>query len=107
MNQLYLTQNKIESTGWYNRPCDASLLSDNPTYLMGPNGFELTELEIELEEIRERYEPLFLNTDWQDGAKEIFKRKDDWINLGFFPQSKYKCEYFGLIPENFGEVRWL
>jgi hypothetical protein len=208
MNKLYLTQNKIESTGWYNKPCNKSLLSDNPTYLMGPNGFELTELEIELvksndgkfysddvkvqksdwitqpdtkegvvlnhsfilyrrsyngdagiqlqkmslkdprinrivkqkprwgldislefidkdnvfeivhweydtdsyekiEELRDRYEPLFLNTDWQDGAKEIFKRKDEWINLGFFPQSKYKCEYFGLIPENFGQVRWI
>ena len=47
MNGLFLTQNKIESTGWYNKPCNESLLSDNPTYLMGPNGFELTELEIE------------------------------------------------------------
>ena len=208
MNGLFLTQNKIESTGWYGNPCDESKLSSNPTYLMGPNGFELTELELELvrandgkfysdtdkvqksnwlgqvdtiegvilnhsfflyrrsyngeagrqlekmalkdprvnriakqmprwgidmsleyidhdnvfeivhweydtgtyeelEELRERVEPLFLNTDWQDGAMKIFKRKDEWINLGFFPQSKYKCEFFGLIPENFGQVRWL
>jgi len=208
MNQLYLTQNKIESVGYYNKPCDLNILSDNPTYLMGPNGFELTELEIEfikanngkfysnnvrvqkndwinqldtkegvilnhsfmlyrrsyngeagyqmqkmvlrdprinrilkqtprwgldvsleyidndtvfeiihweydtgsyeeIEELRQKYEPLFLNTDWQDGAKEIFKRKDKWINLGFFSQSKYKCKYFGLIPESFGQVRWL
>jgi len=42
-------QNSIlEKLGYYSVPCDESKLSDDPTYLMAPNGFSLTELEVEL-----------------------------------------------------------
>ena len=206
---LIIQNSNLEQLGYYNKPCDESKLSDNPTYLMDPNGFSLTELEIELirsaggsfysesdiaqkidwfaqtpdakegvvmnhsfmlyrrgyegeaseqlwrmsatdprihrvlqqrprwgldisleyilpdgtmfeilhweydadqwepiEELRQLYEPKILSIDWEDGAQQMLKRKDEWHHLGWFPQSKYKCDYFGFVPENFGQVLW-
>lgn len=209
MTLLYLANDCLETQGYYSEPCDTTRLSDDPTCLMGPNGFDLTELEVALvranrgrlykdcipaqkdlwiaqdpdvrqgvvlnhsfllyrraydgnagqqlwnmaqqdprihrvaqqrprwgldisleyiladgtvfeiihweydtdiwedvEEKRQRYQNLFLTTDWEDGAKRLLARKSEWHHLGWFPQSKYKCDYFGLIPENFGAVLW-
>ena len=206
---LSIQNSILEQLGYYDKPCDESKLSDNPAYLMAPNGFSLTELEIELiraaggsfysetdiaqktdwfaqapdvkqgvvmnhsfmlyrrgyegeaseqlwrmsatnprihrvlqqrprwgldisleyilpdgtmfeilhweydsdqwepiEELRQLYEPKILAIDWEDGAQQMLKRKDEWHQLGWFPQSKYKCDYFGFIPENFGQVLW-
>lgn len=206
---LTIQNSILEQLGYYDKPCDESKLSDNPTYLMAPNGFSLTELEVELvraaggsfysetdiaqktdwfaqtpnakegvvmnhsfmlyrrgyegeaseqlwrmsaadprihrvlqqrprwgldisleyilpdgtmfeilhweydsdqwapiEELRQLYEPKILAIDWEDGAQQMLKRKDEWHHLGWFRQSKYKCDYFGFIPENFGQVLW-
>ena len=207
--QLYLSTDLLESQGYYSQPCDAESLSDDPTYLMGPNGFDLTELEVSLvranhgrlyrdtvnaqkdewiaqdpavcsgvvlnhsyllyrrayvgdaesqlwnlaqtdprihrvlqqrprwgldisleyiqadgtmfeilhweydtdswadvEEKRQQYQHQFLNTDWEYGAQQLLARKSEWHHLGWFPQSQYKCEYFGVIPEYFGAILW-
>jgi hypothetical protein len=209
MNGLYLNSDYLEPLGYYSCPCDATTLSNDPTYLMGPNGFDLTELELALvkanngrlyrntvpaqkddwigqdpntrsgvvlnhsfllyrrgydgdagrqlwdlaqddprihriaqqrprwgldisleyiqadgtvfeiihweydtdswsdvEEKRQRYQDKFLLIDWEHGAQQLLKRKSEWHHLGWFPQSKYKCDYFGLIPENFGAILW-
>lgn len=209
MTHLYLANSILETQGYYSLPCDAQTLSNDPTYLMGPNGFDLTELEVALvranggrlyrnsvpaqkdewidqdsnvcegvvlnhsfllyrraydgaageqlwnmaqrdprvhrvaqqrprwgldisleyiqadgtvfeiihweydtdswqdvEDKRQRYQDLFLTTDWEHGARQLLARKSEWHHLGWFPQSRYKCDYFGLIPENFGAILW-
>ena len=55
---------------------------------------------------QEKYEPFLLSTDWNDAAKELLKRKDEWHHLGFFEQSDWKCKYFGIEPEQFKMVLW-
>jgi len=37
---------------------------------------------------------------------DLKKRKNEWFNLEFFDQSKWKTEYFGLEPERFKMVGW-
>lgn len=60
----------------------------------------------EIEELRQRYETKFITTDWEAGARYLLARKSEWHGLGWIPQSTYKCNFFGLIPENFGQVPW-
>lgn len=60
----------------------------------------------EVVEKRNKYEPLLLSTDWDDAAKQLLKRKDEWYSLGFFEQSDYKCNFFGIEPEQFKMVLW-
>lgn len=45
-------------------------------------------------------------TDWEKTAKELWSLRDEWINLGFFEQSSWKCRYFGLPDERFKMVCW-
>jgi len=66
------------------------------------DGFEFGEIE----ELRIKYEPLFLNTDWDCAAGKLLLHKDQWYHLDFFSQSNWKCEYFGIIPERFKMVIW-
>jgi hypothetical protein len=60
----------------------------------------------EIEELRQRYEEKFMTTDWEAGARYLLAKKSEWHGLGWIPQSTYKCNYFGVIPENFGQVPW-
>ena len=60
----------------------------------------------EVIEKRDKYEPMLLNTDWNDAAKKLLRLKDEWYNLNFFEQSDYKCSYFGIEPEQFKMVLW-
>ena len=208
MNNLYVNCDIIETNPYYYKPCSEDVLSDDPTLDFDPNGFGLTELEIELikandgkfyrpdyltqkidwlaqpltksgivlnhsfilyrraydgnaadflwklaqkdprihrvlqqrprfgldicveyiqpdgtifevlhweydsinpEEIeyfRNLYQDKFLNTDWEHAAQQLLNKKSEWHHLPWFPQSKYKCDYFGVIPENFGQVLW-
>jgi len=57
-------------------------------------------------EHQDRLEQVIINTDWNDAAKALLNKKDEWHNLDFFAQSDYKCNYFGLPPERFKEVIW-
>ena len=41
-----------------------------------------------------------------DAAQALLAKKHEWHGLAWFPQSRYKCDYFGMIPENFGQVLW-
>lgn len=60
----------------------------------------------EVREKRDKYEPFLLSTDWDDAAKQLLKRKDEWHSLDFFAQSEWKCNYFGIEPEQFKMVLW-
>lgn len=51
-------------------------------------------------------EQKLISIDWDDAAKEILKRKDEWYHLDFFKQSDYKCNYFGIGPERWKMVVW-
>ena len=51
-------------------------------------------------------EEVVLNTDWDDKAVELLDRKDEWYNLEFFKQSKWRTDFFGLPPEKFKQVIW-
>lgn len=208
MNGLYLNCEIVEKNAYYSNPCSPDVLSDDPTLDFDPNGFGLTELEIELiranggsfyrpdyltqktdwlaqpltksgivlnhsfilyrraydgqaadflwslaqkdprihrvlqqqprfgldlcieyiqpdgtifevlhweydnvdpehiEYYRQLYQDKFLNTDWEFAAKQMLQKKHEWHHLAWFPQSKYKCDYFDIIPENFGQVLW-
>lgn len=76
------------------------------------NVFEVLHFEydqFEYEPVQERlleHQKLFLEVDWDDAAKSILKRKDEWYHLPFRAQSDWKCTYFGMIKENFGQVIW-
>ena len=44
--------------------------------------------------------------DWDDVGKQMLKHKDEWHHLGFFEQSDWKCNYFGIPKERFKMVIW-
>ena len=58
------------------------------------------------EEARKKVEKLIEETNWNEAASELLKRKSEWENLGFFEQSDYKCNFFGLPSEQFKMVTW-
>ena len=49
----------------------------------------------EAQEAKERLERIIDNTDWYDGAMQLYKRKDEWINLSSDDHSDYKAQFFG------------
>ena len=53
-----------------------------------------------------KIEALALNTDWNDAAKTLLKRKSEWDSLPFFEQSDWKCKFFGIEPESFKIIIW-
>lgn len=57
-------------------------------------------------EKKEVIEELALSTDWNDVALKIWNKRDEWANLDFFAQSKWKTDYFNLEPEKFKDVIW-
>lgn len=56
--------------------------------------------------VKKQVENIVTNVDWDDAAKSLWNRRDEWINLPFFEQSDWKCSYFGLGPEKFKEIIW-
>jgi hypothetical protein len=76
------------------------------------NAFEIVHYEydgFELDEILEakaKVEKVVASTDWNDAAKQLLKRKSEWIDLEFFAMSDYKCNFFGLGSERFKLVAW-
>ena len=60
----------------------------------------------EVQEIKQRIEPKLESIDWEDAAKKLLERKEEWHSLDFFGQSDYKCNYFGVPKEQFKMVLW-
>ena len=51
-------------------------------------------------------EEFMLSRDWDDIAKTLWNKKDEWYDLDFFEQTQWRTDYFGLSPENFKNVIW-
>lgn len=51
-------------------------------------------------------EQFVLNLDWDSVALDLWKKRDEWINLNFFEQTKWRTDFFGLTPEKFKNVIW-
>lgn len=66
------------------------------------DGFDYNEIQDKKLEVEQQ----LLSIDWDDAAKEILKRKDEWHHLDFFAQSDYKCNYFGIGSERWKMVIW-
>ena len=76
------------------------------------NSMELIHFEYdsynldEIEEIKGKVEEKVSLVDWTQAAKLILERKEEWINLEFFQQSKWKTDFFGLPAERFKMNAW-
>ena len=76
------------------------------------NVFEILHFEFdgfnynEIQNAKEQLESKFLSIDWEDAGKSLLARKSEWHHLGFFEQSDWKCNYFGIMPERFKMVAW-
>lgn len=76
------------------------------------NVFEVLHFEYDSfvhEEIQarvDRYTGVFMSVDWDDGAKRVLARRDEWIDLAFEAQSAWKCDFFGIERERFKMVAW-
>lgn len=51
-------------------------------------------------------ENLVLNLDWDEVALDLWSKKDKWLHLNFFEQTKWRTDYFGISPEKFKNVIW-
>tara|TARA_B100001057_G_scaffold403787_1_gene416180 strand:- start:238 stop:879 length:642 start_codon:yes stop_codon:yes gene_type:complete len=66
------------------------------------DGFEYNEIAGK----KENMEAFLLNQDWDERAKTMLERKDEWHRLGFFEQSEWKTKFFGIDKERFKMVLW-
>jgi len=65
--------------------------------------------EFSYEKIEERrilVEPVFLNKDWDDIAKQMIKRKNEWGHLDLFAQGFWKCNFLGIPKDNQKMISW-
>ena len=47
-----------------------------------------------------------VNQDWDERARTMLERKNEWHKLDFFEQSEWKTEFFGIEKERFKMVLW-
>ena len=66
------------------------------------DGFEYNEIA----DKKQKMEEFLLNQDWDERAKTMLERKDEWHKLGFFEQSEWKTRFFGIDKERFKMVLW-
>ena len=76
------------------------------------NVFELLHWEYdgfnyqEIADKKTHIEKFLLTVDWNSAAAEMIRRKSEWHHLGFFEQSAWKTEFFGIEKERFKMVLW-
>ena len=86
---------------------DISIDYTSPTMVFEVFHFEWDDFDYETVAAKqEKIEKIVLNTDWNDAAEQLIKRKDEWHHLDFFAQSKWKSDFFGVEPEQFKMVAW-
>lgn len=66
------------------------------------DGFEFNEIDDKKQSVEHR----LAGMDWDDCAKEILKRKDEWYSLDYFTQSDYKSNFFGIGSDRWKMVVW-
>ena len=60
----------------------------------------------EIQAKKDNMDKFLVSIDWQESALEILNRKDEWHHLGFFEQSEWKTNFFGIEKEQFKIVLW-
>lgn len=60
-----------------------------------------------IEEKKQEIEQFVITQDWDHVASLLWKRKEEWIELDFFGQSKWRTDYFNLSPEKFKNIIWI
>ena len=76
------------------------------------NSMELLHFEYdsynlnEVQEIKGKVEEILSIVDWNWTAGLILEKKNEWIDLEFFEQSKWKTDFFGLPAERFKQNAW-
>jgi len=60
----------------------------------------------ELLEKKFEIENLVLKLDWDQVALDIWSKKEEWFDLDFFEQTKWRTDYFEISPEKFKNVIW-
>lgn len=60
----------------------------------------------EIQNVKGFVEEVVQKVDWEHAAKILLQNKEEWINLEFFAQSKWKTDYFGLPAERFKMNAW-
>jgi hypothetical protein len=76
------------------------------------NVFELLHWEYdgfdynEVADKKEKMDEFLVNQDWDERARTMLERKNEWHKLGFFEQSEWKTEFFGIEKERFKMVLW-
>ena len=71
-------------------------------HVKGHSGNEYNEIA----DKKAKMEEFLLNQDWDERAKTMLERKDEWHKLGFFEQSDWKTKFFGIEKERFKMVLW-
>jgi hypothetical protein len=61
----------------------------------------------EVIEKKEEIEQFVTKQDWDDIAITLWNKKNEWIDLDFFEQTKWRTDFFGLSPEKFKNVIWV
>jgi len=59
-----------------------------------------------IKNIKTNVENIILNSNLDIISQDLLQKKNEWYNLEFFEQSKYKTDYFKLEPERFKVVAW-
>jgi len=60
----------------------------------------------EIQQKKKQMDVFLLGQDWDKMAKQLLERKEEWYKLGFFEQSDYKTQFFGIEKEQFKMVIW-
>ena len=66
------------------------------------DGFEYNEIA----DKKQTMEQFLLKQDWDERARTMLERKEEWHGLGFFEQSEWKTKFFGIDKERFKMVLW-
>ena len=76
------------------------------------NSFEVIHWEYdgfnfdEIQSVKQHIEVKLANIDWDHAGEQMLLHKDKWHHLGFFEQSDWKCNFFGIPKERFKMVIW-
>lgn len=66
------------------------------------DGFEYEEIA----QIKSYIQDKLASIDWDHAGEQMLLHKDKWHHLGFFEQSDWKCNFFGIPKERFKMVIW-
>lgn len=55
---------------------------------------------------KQEIEQFVVSQDWDHVASVLWAKRNEWLYLDFFEQTKWRTDYFGLTPEKFKNVIW-